>query len=157
MDGWLIRVEGLHARRAPGMTCLSALRGGTMGTIERPLNDSKGCGGVMRAAPIGLVARDEQAAFTLGCEAAAITHGHPSGYYSAGCFAAIIRNEQRPTFDARWKRNTAEHSPTWFSLSRIGRRRESFSDRSEMSLPERETAHGSGSLRAMTRSRSTGP
>jgi ADP-ribosylglycohydrolase len=92
MDGWLVRVEGLHARRAPGLTCLSALRGGMMGTMDRPLNDSKGCGGVMRVAPIGLVARDEQAAFGLGCEAAAITHGHPSGYYSAGCFAAIIRN-----------------------------------------------------------------
>ena len=27
MDGWLIGIEGLHARRAPGNTCLSALRG----------------------------------------------------------------------------------------------------------------------------------
>jgi len=92
MDGWLIDVEGLHERRAPENTCLSALRGARMGTIEQPLNDSKGCGGVMRVAPIGLVARDERTAFALGCEAAAITHGHPSGYYSAGCFAAIIQN-----------------------------------------------------------------
>ncbi len=30
-------------------------------------------------------------AFALSCEAAAITHGHPSGYYSAGCFASVIR------------------------------------------------------------------
>jgi ADP-ribosylglycohydrolase len=98
MDGWLIGVESLRARRAPGNTCLSALRGGEMGTIEHPLNDSKGCGGVMRVAPIGLVARDEGMAFALGCEAAAITHGHPSGYYSAGCFAAIIQNlTERPT------------------------------------------------------------
>jgi ADP-ribosylglycohydrolase len=92
MDGWLIDVEGLHERRAPGNTCLSALRGARMGTIEQPLNDSKGCGGVMRVAPIGLWARNEGAAFTIGCEAAAITHGHPSGYYSAGCFAVIIQN-----------------------------------------------------------------
>ena len=92
MDGWLIGVDGLHARRAPGNTCLSALRGATMGTVDRPLNNSKGCGGVMRVAPIGLVAKDDEAAFALGCEAAAITHGHPSGYYSAGCFAAVIRN-----------------------------------------------------------------
>ena len=63
-----------------------------MGTMDQPLNDSKGCGGVMRVAPIGLAARDEEAAFELGCEAAAITHGHPSGYYSAGCFAAIVQN-----------------------------------------------------------------
>jgi ADP-ribosylglycohydrolase len=51
---------------------------------------SKGCGGVMRVAPIGLIAENEERAFSLGCAAAAITHGHPSGYYSAGCFAAII-------------------------------------------------------------------
>ena len=91
MDGWLIGVAGLHARRAPGNTCVAALRGATMGTIDRPLNDSKGCGGVMRVAPIGLVAEDEEAAFDMGCETAAITHGHPSGYYSAGCFASIIQ------------------------------------------------------------------
>jgi len=92
MDGWLIGVESLNARRAPGNTCLSALRGANMGTVDQPLNDSKGCGGVMRVAPIGLAARDEGAAFALGCEAAAITHGHPSGYYSAGCFASVIQN-----------------------------------------------------------------
>jgi ADP-ribosylglycohydrolase len=90
MDGWLIGVEGLHSSRAPGNTCLSALLGEEMGEMQRPLNNSKGCGGVMRVAPIGLIAEDEKQAFSLGCEAAAITHGHPSGYYSAGCFAAII-------------------------------------------------------------------
>ncbi len=90
MDGWLIGVKALHSRRAPGNTCLSALRGEEMGAMRRPLNDSKGCGGVMRVAPVGLVAEDEEQAFSLGCEAAAITHDHPSGYYSAGCFAAII-------------------------------------------------------------------
>src|SRR5262249_60468003 len=61
-----------------------------MGAMQRPLNNSKSCGGVMRVAPVGLVAEDEERAFSLGCEAAAITHGHPTGYYSAGCFAAII-------------------------------------------------------------------
>lgn len=90
MDGWLIEVKELHSRRAPGNTCLSALRGEEMGEMQRPLNNSKGCGGVMRVAPIGLIAENEERAFSLGCAAAAITHGHPSGYYSAGCFAAII-------------------------------------------------------------------
>lgn len=90
VDGWLIGVKSLHNSRAPGNTCLSALRGEEMGEMQRPLNNSKGCGGVMRVAPVGLVAEDEEQAFSLGCEAAAITHGHPSGYYSAGCFAAII-------------------------------------------------------------------
>lgn len=89
LDGWLIQVPELHARRGPGQTCLSALQSGRMGTIETPINGSKGCGGVMRVAPVGLLA-DGADVFRLGCEAAAITHGHPSGYFAAGCLAVII-------------------------------------------------------------------
>jgi ADP-ribosylglycohydrolase len=77
-DGWLFQVTRLHSRRAPGRTCVTALFGAAMGTRESPLNDSKGCGGVMRAAPVGLVAVNEGVAFTLGCETAAITHGRPA-------------------------------------------------------------------------------
>jgi ADP-ribosyl-[dinitrogen reductase] hydrolase len=85
--GWLLDVTELHEQRAPGTTCLSALRSGGSGTTAEPINDSKGCGGVMRVAPIGLVADD---AFGLAAEAAALTHGHPSGFLSAGAFAAIL-------------------------------------------------------------------
>ena len=90
--GWLSTVTELNARRAPGNTCLAALRSGTAGTIEgEPINDSKGCGGVMRVAPVGLVwPDDEEAAFEYGCKAAAITHGHPSGYLAAGVLAVVI-------------------------------------------------------------------
>ena len=88
-DGWLIGVNELHARRAPGGTCLSALGAERMGTVERPLNDSKGCGGLMRIAPVGLIA-GRDVAFSLGVEVAALTHGHPSGYLSAGFMAAVI-------------------------------------------------------------------
>ncbi len=88
-DGWLIGVNQLHARRAPGNSCLSALRSGKQGTIQEPINDSKGCGGVMRVAPVGLVhGRDK--AFEVAAECAALTHGHPSGYLSAGVLAHII-------------------------------------------------------------------
>ena len=86
----------------PGNTCLSALRGEEMGELQRPLNNSKGCGGVMRVAPVGLVADDDEQAFNLGCGAAAITHGHPSGYYSAGCFAAIIYHWNCARRSRRW-------------------------------------------------------
>jgi len=89
-NGWLFTVKKLHARRAPGLTCLGALRGSTMGTIEKPLNDSKGCGGVMRMAPVGLIVETPQLALKMGCECAALTHGHPTGYLAAGCLAAII-------------------------------------------------------------------
>ncbi len=88
--GGLLGVRALHARRAPGNTCLSALCSAGMGTIDRPLNDSKGCGGVMRVAPVGLIFEDPEEAFDTACEAAAITHGHPSGYLSAGCLATVI-------------------------------------------------------------------
>ena len=89
-EGWLVTEERLHRRRAPGSTCLSALRSGACGTMQRPLNDSKGCGGVMRAAPVGLAVADPEEAFQLACEIAAITHGHPSGWLPAGVLAAVV-------------------------------------------------------------------
>lgn len=91
-SGWLISQDFLHRERAPGLTCLNALHAGHPGTVTQPVNDSKGCGGVMRVAPVGL-ARDDP--FTLGCQAAALTHGHPSGYLAAGAFALMIRELAR--------------------------------------------------------------
>jgi len=88
-SGWLITNQVLHAQRAPGSTCLSALRSGKWGKPDQPINDSKGCGGVMRVAPVGLVMNVNQA-FGLGADLAATTHGHPSGYFSAGALALII-------------------------------------------------------------------
>ena len=41
-SGWLIGERALHACRAPGKTCISALATGRMGTTEERLNDSKG-------------------------------------------------------------------------------------------------------------------
>jgi ADP-ribosylglycohydrolase len=88
-DGWLLGVKELYARRAPGNSCLSALTSRKHGTIEEPINNSKGCGGVMRVAPIGLFYRKDSA-FEMAAEMAALTHGHPSGYLSAGSLADII-------------------------------------------------------------------
>jgi ADP-ribosyl-[dinitrogen reductase] hydrolase len=97
--GWLLAVEGLHQRRGPGNTCLSALRGMRFSGRAIAANGSKGCGGIMRAAPAGLLAarleagntaRTASLAFELGWQAAAITHGDPSGYFPAGVLAAVI-------------------------------------------------------------------
>jgi ADP-ribosylglycohydrolase len=88
-DGWLVELPELNHRRAPGRTCLSALAAERAGTIESPLNDSKGCGGVMRIAPVGLLAPRERS-FELGVEVAALTHGHPSGHLAAGFLASVI-------------------------------------------------------------------
>ena len=97
-DGWLVNIEGLHQRRAAGRTCLRALCEDTFLENNIANNNSKGCGGVMRAAPAGLLAAritDDyvtaaKRAFDIGCTAAAVTHGHPSGYYSAGVLASVI-------------------------------------------------------------------
>lgn len=92
--GWLFAVEGLHVPRAPGMTCMSALReqaaGGRMPTIDQVSNNSKGCGAVMRAAPCGLGAASRPQAFFLARDTGALTHGHPSGYLSGAYLAALI-------------------------------------------------------------------
>ena len=97
---WLLGMDALHSRRAPGGTCLGAIRGG-MGSVEEPVNDSKGCGGVMRVAPVGLFwanrrstgERDRLLLEHVVDEAArcaALTHGHPLGYISAGAMAYIV-------------------------------------------------------------------
>ena len=100
MASHLVNVRPLHARRAPGNTCLSALYAGGMGTMAAPPNHSKGCGGVMRVAPVGLFAQrwfgdvheDEvlRQVARAGAAAAALTHGHPLGYIPAGVLAVLV-------------------------------------------------------------------
>lgn len=91
---WLVNVPELFRRRAPGNTCLSALEGSACGTIENPINNSKGCGGVMRVAPIGLYFDGTRQSLEeidrMGAEAAALTHGHPLGYIPAAALVHII-------------------------------------------------------------------
>ncbi len=87
----------LFARRAPGITCMSALQGGGNGTLEEPVNNSKGCGGVMRVAPIGIYFLDCEPwsagdAALLGARAAAITHGHELGWLPAAALVHIVRS-----------------------------------------------------------------
>jgi len=88
-DGWLLGVKDLYSLRGPGITCTSALYNKKPGSIDDPLNNSKGCGGVMRVAPAGLAFTGGKA-FSMAAEFAALTHGHPSGYLSAGTLAYII-------------------------------------------------------------------
>jgi ADP-ribosylglycohydrolase len=93
--GWLFEQKLLHNRRAPGETCLSALK--AMRTFGVPArNNSKGCGGVMRVAPAGLFAwrlgqlQATQTAFRLGTDLAAVTHGHPTGSLTGGVLAVLV-------------------------------------------------------------------
>lgn len=91
-DGWLAALPWLYARRAPGMTCLGALTDGRGRYGVAAVNDSKGCGGVMRVAPVGLLPGVDVAwAFDAACEIAGYTHGHPTGQVAAGALAVLVR------------------------------------------------------------------
>ncbi|BBO79262.1 hypothetical protein DSCW_66790 [Desulfosarcina widdelii] len=90
VDGVLAGYRELSAGRSPCRSCLSALRSGKMGTMDRPVNYSRGCSGLTRVAPVGLIYVDARKAFDLGCTSAAITHGHPGGYLAAGFLAALL-------------------------------------------------------------------
>ena len=95
ITSWLLNVPELFAVRAPGNTCLSAIDDGCCGSIEHPVNHSKGCGGVMRVAPIGLYFGDTRLASLaidlMGADVAALTHGHEMGYIPAAMLVHIIR------------------------------------------------------------------
>lgn len=98
-DGWLVNEEWLYSRRAPGDTCLSALelaRAGQRNPHQfgaKASNSSKGCGGVMRSAPFGLVPPwvwPVEWQFDAAAEAAGYTHGHPTGQAASGALAVLI-------------------------------------------------------------------
>lgn len=84
----------LFSCRAPGLTCLSALKSSQNGgSIAHPLNNSKGCGGVMRVSPIALALAGhwpQKQVDLLGAEAAALSHGHPLGWLSAGALVHLL-------------------------------------------------------------------
>lgn len=98
MSGPALRDPAVTARRGAGRTTLAALRkaaargkpGWPLGRVDEPVNDSKGCGGTIRAAAAGFGHPDRAAVFTRGQGTAALTHGHPSGHLPAGAFAVAV-------------------------------------------------------------------
>lgn len=90
---WITKIPGLNVRRAPGYTCLSSLQ--DMTRKYTPVNNSKGCGGIMRIAPIPLYATVNNrmsisAATQLAGDAAQLTHHHPLGYIPAALLSYVI-------------------------------------------------------------------
>ena len=89
----LSEIDELNQNRAPGNTCLSALAAIHAG--KEPQNASKGCGGIMRVAPVGLygAAHDWSPADTarLAGELAELTHLHPLSTYSSAVLAVIVQ------------------------------------------------------------------
>ena len=95
---WLRDLPELAHRRAPGNTCLSACESLYQG--EKVQNYSKGCGGIMRVAPMALLIAgywsrgksfynvphmDE-----AGAEVAAVTHKHPLAFLPSAMLTHLI-------------------------------------------------------------------
>lgn len=105
---WIRDIVELNVRRAPGNTCMSALM--SLKGHQEVDNNSKGCGGVMRVAPVGLMAAADEQVYVkdwygkdvprhewsvneivrLGGDCAEITHKHPLGYLPAAFMADLI-------------------------------------------------------------------
>lgn len=91
----LVKAQG---QRGPGNACVSSLT-----VMQKPAepakNDSKGCGTVMRVAPIGIffgnlikdTSKEElQKVYDEGVNDAAITHGHETAQHASGLLAVMI-------------------------------------------------------------------
>ena len=91
---WLSDIKELWSCRAPGATCLDALSSGEQGSTEHRINHSKGCGGVMRIAPVGLALRNFQdsVADMEGAEIAALTHSHSLAFMPAAFLTHVIKH-----------------------------------------------------------------
>lgn len=104
-DCWISRLPELNITRAPGCTCMSSLESITNGL--EPNNNSKGCGGIMRTAPVALFGDVDnrmtvENVIKLAAEAAEITHQHPLGWLPSALEAYIIyqlMENENPTAD----------------------------------------------------------
>lgn len=89
----LALIDELNQRRAPGNTCLTALDSIWRGCD--PQNSSKGCGGVMRVAPVGIYGASHgwnlETTGRLAGEIAELTHLHPLSTYSSAMAAVITQ------------------------------------------------------------------
>lgn len=96
---WLRDLPELAHRRAPGITCLSACE--SLFQRQRPNNNSKGCGGIMRVAPLGLLdasykVKNDKGIYSseylaeAGAKIAKTTHLHPLGYLPAALLTLLI-------------------------------------------------------------------
>ena len=101
LDEWgstdLYETIAKQGRRGPGNTCLTALRAMPSPPTQAQ-NDSKGCGTVMRVAPIGIFfgsmnsndLHGAQQIFDEAVHDATLTHGHVLAQQASGVLAVII-------------------------------------------------------------------
>lgn len=95
---WLRGLPEMARLRAPGNTCLSACE--SLSRQEKVHTNSKGCGGIMRVAPMALLnagytSRNENG-YTIeelaeaGGEIAECTHKHPLGFLPASLLTVLL-------------------------------------------------------------------
>ena len=95
---WLRDLPELAHRRAPGNTCLSACE--SLLQHKEVQNNSKGCGGIMRVAPMALLMAgywsrggsfyNVEQMDEAGAEVAAVTHKHPLAFLPAAMLTHLI-------------------------------------------------------------------
>ena len=95
---WLRDLPEMAHLRAPGNTCLSACESLFRG--EKIQNNSKGCGGIMRVAPMALLdagyASRNDNGYSIeklaeaGGEIAEVTHKHPLGFLPASLLTVLL-------------------------------------------------------------------
>lgn len=95
---WLRDLPELAHRRAPGTTCMRACESLLQG--KEVQNDSKGCGGIMRVAPMALLEagyeerKENHPSLAemarAGAETARVTHKHPLGFLPAAQLTHLL-------------------------------------------------------------------
>ena len=89
--GWINAYPALSAKRAPSPTSMGVFSSDKFGSMDEPVNDSKGSGCLLRAFPIGLsYFRDPAHVLDLAANTAALTHGHKLAWISSGAFALLV-------------------------------------------------------------------
>ena len=95
---WLFRLPEMYHHRAPGITCLNACK--SFIQCKEVVNNSKGCGGVMRVAPLSLLIAgyamrgdftyDTIRLAEANAKIAQETHKHPLGFLPAALLGELI-------------------------------------------------------------------
>lgn len=101
IQSWLLDVPEMYARRDPEESVLLTLQNKDhmkYSYIEHKINDSRGCAGIVRVAPMALCFHAGDTPYNAiekldmeGAELAAITNGHSLGYMPAAVLVHIIR------------------------------------------------------------------
>lgn len=87
--GGILDHQFLHVRRAPGNTCMSGLANATAWGRAAD-NTSRGCGTIMRVAPLAFLPRGDIIPLTM--TTSALTHGDQDAQDSAAAWALILND-----------------------------------------------------------------